>query len=80
MQPGLQTAVANEFEYGRVADVVRLFGLGKSTTYALLKSGRIRGVSLTVKGKRSRLRLVNLASVREFIESEGNQQQKGNAI
>jgi hypothetical protein len=72
--------LGQQVEYGRVADVERLFGIGKSTVYSLLKSRRIRGCSLTVKGKRSRLRLVDLASVRSYIETEVNQQQKEKVV
>jgi hypothetical protein len=73
---GATYRLGQRVEYGRVADVVRLFGLGTSTVYCLLKNGRIKGCSLMVKGSRSRLRLVDLASVREFIENEVNKQGK----
>jgi hypothetical protein len=61
-------------KYGRVGDIQRLFGLTKSTIYNLLRSGRIRGCALQVKGKRSRIRLIDVSSVSAFIEAAMNEQ------
>jgi helix-turn-helix protein len=54
-------------EFGRVADVQKIFGLKRGTLYNLLKSGRIRGCVLRVKGRKAGVRLIDLASVRAFI-------------
>jgi hypothetical protein len=56
-------------EFGRVADVIRHFGLKRGTLYNLYRDGKIRGVLLRVRGRKSGVRLFDLASVREFIRS-----------
>jgi transposase len=61
-------------EYGRVEEVQQRFGLSKGTIYNLLRAGRIRGCSLQVKGKRSRIRLIDMSSVSELIATEINNQ------
>jgi hypothetical protein len=63
--------------YGRIGDIQRIFGLTKSTIYNLLRSGRIRGCSLKVKGNRSRIRLIDVSSVSAFIEAAINEQGGG---
>lgn len=57
-------------EFGRLRDVNRLFGLPRGTVYNLLARGRIRGVNLRVTGRKSGCRLIDLASVREYISSQ----------
>jgi hypothetical protein len=56
-------------EFGRVADVARLYGLKRGTLYNLLRAGRVRGCVLRVCGKKSGVRLFDMASVRGVIES-----------
>jgi hypothetical protein len=56
--------------FGRVPDVERNFGLKRTTLYALLKAGKIRGCSIMVSGKTSKIRLIDLASVETFIQSQ----------
>ena len=60
---------------GRIPDVERIFGLKRTTVYALLKAGKIRGCSLSMNGKRSRIRLIDLASVESFIKSQMTSQE-----
>jgi hypothetical protein len=60
---------ASNQEYGRCADVQRVFGLKRGTVYNLLADGKIRGCLLRVKGSKSGVRLIYMPSVREFIES-----------
>ena len=67
---------AEQPQYGRIVEIQRLFGFSKGTIYNLLRSGRIRGCSLQVAGKKSRLRLIDVSSVRALIEAEINQQNK----
>lgn len=57
-------------EFGRCADVQRLYGLRRGTLYNLLKDGKIKGVLLRVRGKKSGVRLFDLDSVRQFIRGE----------
>ena len=67
-------------QYGRIDEVQRLFGLARGTIYNLLRSRRIRGCSLQVTGKKSRMRLIDLSSVSALIEAEINQQNKEKTI
>jgi hypothetical protein len=57
-------------EFGRVADVARHFGIKRGTLYN--RDGKIRGVLLRVRGQKSGVRLFDMASVREFIRSQLN--------
>ena len=57
-------------EFGRVADVTRLYGLKRGTLYNLLRDGKIRGCLLRVRGQRSGVRLFEMASIRELIQSQ----------
>lgn len=54
-------------EFGRIPDVTRLFGLRRGTIYGLLALGKIKGVLLRVRGSKSGVRLIDLASVRCYI-------------
>ena len=66
-------------EFGRCLDCNRLFGLRRGTLYNLLKAGKIRGVLLRVKGRKSGVRLFDMASVREFIHAEMDRARDGEA-
>jgi hypothetical protein len=57
-------------EHGRVADVQRLFGLKRGSCYNLLRDGKIKGVLLRVRGKKSGIRIFDLQSIRDFIRSQ----------
>jgi hypothetical protein len=75
VEPGDFTNTNSEF--GRVADVTRLFGLRRGTLYALLRCGKVRGVLLRVQGGKSGVRLFDIASVREFIRAEMDRAEEG---
>ena len=64
-------------EFGRLRDVHRLYGLPRGTVYNLLARGRIRGVNLRVTGRKSGCRLIDLASVREYIRSQMDEAARG---
>jgi len=68
------TAQVEQLQYARTVEIQRLFGLARGTIYNLLKTGRIRGCSLRVKGKKSRLRLIDVSSVKSLIEAEIDKQ------
>jgi len=70
VQPGNFNGITPEF--GRVADVTRIFGIKRGTLYNLLADGKIRGVLLRVRGQKSGVRLIDMASVRELILSHFN--------
>jgi len=75
VQPGdFQTA---EREFGRTADVQRQFGLKRGTLYNLLADGKVRGVVLRVRGKKSGCRLWDMQSVRHYIRGEMEAAQNG---
>lgn len=57
-------------EFGRCADVQRLFGIKRGTLYNLFADGKIRAVKLRVRGRTSGVRLFDLSSVREYIRSQ----------
>jgi hypothetical protein len=57
-------------EFGRAADLQRHFGIRRGTAYNLLAAGKIRGCLLRVKGKKSGIRLFDMASTRDFIRSQ----------
>jgi hypothetical protein len=54
-------------EFGRIADVQRLYAIRRGCCYALLADGKIKGVLLRVRGQKSGVRLIDLASVRDYI-------------
>lgn len=68
VQPGNFTGIMPEF--GRVADITRIFGIRRGTAYNLLRDGKIKRVLLRVRGKKSGCRLFDMGSVRNFIRSE----------
>jgi len=68
VQPGNFTGAVPEF--GRIADVTRHFGIKRGTLYNLLKDGKVRGVLLRVRGQKSGVRLIEMASVRAYILSQ----------
>ncbi|MHC1764728.1 MAG: hypothetical protein AB9869_10565 [Verrucomicrobiia bacterium] len=60
-------------EFGRVTDCTRLFGLKRGTLYNLLADGKIKGVLLRVRGQKSGVRLIDLQSVRDFINQSAQE-------
>ena len=64
-------------EFGRTVDLQKCFGIRRGTAYALLKLGKIRGVLLRVQGRKSGVRLFDMASVREFIRAEMDRARDG---
>jgi hypothetical protein len=68
VEPGNFTVATPEF--GRLADVQRQYGLKRGTAYNLLLDGKIKGVLLRVRGKKSGVRLIDMASVRDFIRTQ----------
>jgi hypothetical protein len=68
VQPGNFTDVMPEF--GRTADLQKHFGIRRGTAYNLLAAGKIRGVLLRVKGKKSGCRLFDMGSVRDLLRRE----------
>lgn len=57
-------------EWARPSDITRIFGIKRGTLWALMSSGDIRSVSLRKKHQLKGTRLVNVQSVRDFIEAQ----------
>jgi hypothetical protein len=57
-------------EFGRLADVQRLFGLKRGFTYQLINEGKIRSVSLRKAGAKTGCRLIHLQSVRDYLTAQ----------
>jgi hypothetical protein len=65
-----EDSLVQQPQYSRIAEIQRLFGLAKGRIYNLLRTSRTRGCSMQVRGKRSRLRLIDVCSVKALIETE----------
>jgi hypothetical protein len=68
--PKAPTNTGESRQYGRCEDVERIYGLKRGTVYNLLKAAKIRGASIVVSGTRRRTLLIDLVSVRQFVESQ----------
>jgi hypothetical protein len=68
VEPGNFTGSTPEF--GRCADVQRIYGLRRGTLYNLLRDGKIKGVLLRVRGKKSGVRLFSMKSIADLIRSQ----------
>jgi hypothetical protein len=67
IKPGDTAQVLPEF--GRIADVERIYGLKRGITYSLIHAGKLKSVCLRKPGAKTGVRLVHLASVRTFLEA-----------
>jgi hypothetical protein len=57
-----------DIAFGRFDDLHRLYGISRSMAYVLLKEGSIRSRLIKPKGgSRSKLRLIDFSSVREYL-------------
>ena len=54
-------------EFGTVDTTCRLFGIGRTVCFRLIREGRIRSVQLRHPGRVRGRRLVHLQSVKEFL-------------
>lgn len=57
-------------EFVRVPDVQKLLGIKRGILYRWLKQGKIKSVLLREPGNIQGVRLIHLASVREYIQSQ----------
>jgi hypothetical protein len=62
----------HEQEWGGVQDVQKQFGIKETHLYQLMKEGRIKSVLIRGRGKTRGKRLINFASVRAMLSSEGS--------
>ena len=64
-------AVTTVPEWARVNEISRLFSIGRSTLYQLIRTGAVASrVVKTSKYNVSGIRIINIESVRAFIESQ----------
>ncbi len=57
-------------EFGRLADVQRLFGLRRSYIYLLISAGKIKAVCLRKPSAKTGVRLIHLQSARDLLLTE----------
>ena len=63
----MDTVTTAPIEYGRIADLDRIFGIRRSTAYLLLNEGKIKSRLVRHKGSTTGTRLIDFNSVREFL-------------
>jgi hypothetical protein len=73
VKPGDASGVMPEF--GRWADVQRLFGIKRGKLYTLISEGKVKSVSLREIGQKFAVRLIYLDSVRNYIHQQMRQQE-----
>lgn len=67
---GMDTVTTeNQAEYGRFADLEHRFGIKRSMAYELIGKGQIKSAVVRRKGARCGIRLIDLASVRDFLRA-----------
>ena len=68
-----------EPEFCRMGDLRKLFGITRSMGYLLINEGKIKSITLRRPGNAKGVRLVHVASVREYLhsllEAQSNQQE-----
>ena len=57
-------------EFCRPADCRHLFGLSRTFAYQLINAGKIKSVCLRKPGARTGIRLLHVASIRDFLNRE----------
>ena len=60
-------------EFGRVIDVQKLFGIKRGILYRWIADRKIKSVCIREPGNIQGVRLIHLASVREYIHSQFQQ-------
>ena len=62
-------AVTLRPEWCRIADAVRLYGIGRSSLYELIAGGKIKSVNLRQRGSTRGIRLISADSLSAYLES-----------
>lgn len=67
---------ASRPEWLRPKDIPKYFGVGRSKTYELIASGKVKSVSLRKRGQKHGTRLVSYDSLAAYLETlaEGGEQ------
>jgi hypothetical protein len=56
-------------EWGTIRTVTALFGLSRTAQFKLIRQRRIRSIHVRPEGKQKGLRLIELASVRDYFRT-----------
>lgn len=64
-----QVVTAAPLEWLTIKDASRLFSIGRSSLYNLLNEGKLRSVSLRIRGNLRGKRLISAESLRMLMES-----------
>lgn len=67
---------ASRPEWLRPKDIPKFFGIGRSKSYELIASGKVKSVSLRKRGQKHGTRLVSYDSLAAYLETlaEGGEQ------
>ena len=63
-------------EWGRVNDVQKMFGVKRGILYRWINEGKVKSVLIREPGNIQGVRLIHLASVRDYINSQFQQAAK----
>ena len=66
----VEPGVVGSPEFARPADARKVFGMSRSYLYGLIREGRVRSFVLRNRGRKSGIRMVDVASVNQFLRSE----------
>lgn len=56
-------------EWLRPNDVPKFFGIGRSKTYEILNTGKVKSISLRKRGQKHGTRLISYDSLAAYLES-----------
>jgi hypothetical protein len=68
-QRSLYTPISDIGEYIRPGDVKRCFSISRAQTYNILNAGLVRSKLVKFPGNRRGMRLIEVASLREYIQN-----------
>jgi len=66
----------NKPEWGRIPDVIRLFGIKRTHLFQLIAEGKIKSVSLRKRGNARGIRIISCDSVRTMLETLASEEGK----
>jgi hypothetical protein len=65
----VEPGVVGSPEFIRIGDARKIFGLGRTYCYNLITDGKIRSVVLRKRGAKTGVRLLDVDSVRAFLQA-----------
>ncbi|MGJ8724466.1 MAG: helix-turn-helix transcriptional regulator [Roseibacillus sp.] len=69
-EPTQSTTVNRDPVYIRIPEAVQLFGIGRTTLYALIGNRKIKSVLLKKKGHKTGRRLVCFESLKSYLDGQ----------